>query len=107
MTGKSRGRKGQRPPHGVAVACEALYRALRELPLQVGPGGPGGTAFCTRSWQVFRFSIETVLARSSGRAPSPRRKYGLQNQVLTVAYDRNRGLYINTDTIYCVSPNYN
>jgi hypothetical protein len=36
----------------VAVACEALYRVWREFPLQVGPGKPGGTAFCTRSWQL-------------------------------------------------------
>jgi hypothetical protein len=36
----------------VAVACETLYRVLRELPLQVGPGEPGGTAFYTRSWQL-------------------------------------------------------
>ena len=29
----------------VAVACEALYRVFRELPLQAGPGEPGRTAF--------------------------------------------------------------
>jgi hypothetical protein len=38
----------------MAVACEALYRVLRELPLQVGPGEPGGAAFFTRSGQVLR-----------------------------------------------------
>ncbi len=63
--------KGQRLPQGVAVACEALYRALREFPLQVGPGEPGGTAFCTRSWQVLMTSIEADSARSSDRVLLP------------------------------------
>jgi hypothetical protein len=47
----------------VAAACEALYRVLRELPLQVGPGKPGGAAFCTRSWQFLGASIGIDLAR--------------------------------------------
>src|SRR3569833_2564016 len=66
--GKIGGQKGQRPPQCVAVACEALYRGLRELPLQVGPGWPGGTAFCTRSWQILACSIVAALPRSSDRA---------------------------------------
>ena len=70
------GQKGQRPPL-VAVACEALYRVLREFPLQVGPGEPGGTAFCTRSWQLLHASIGTDLARSSHRVVSPRQNYSL------------------------------
>ena len=37
----------------MAFACEALYRAVRrKLPLQVGPGLPGGAAFRTRSQQI-------------------------------------------------------
>src|SRR5690242_3957630 len=63
--GENRGAERTTATARVAVACEALYRVLRELPLQVGPDGPGGTAFCTRSWQFLRSSVETVLARSS------------------------------------------
>jgi len=59
----------------VAVACEALYRVLRELPLQVGPGEPGGAAFYTRSWQILKVSIGTDSARSSHRVVSFQQNY--------------------------------
>lgn len=67
----------------MAVACEALYRVLRELPLQVGPGKPGGTAFRTRSWQILQTSIGADLATSSHCALSGRYSLMIKNQVLT------------------------
>lgn len=47
---------------------------FRKLPLQVGPGNPGGAAFCTRSWQVLPSksigteSIRQVLGARCGVA---------------------------------------